>query len=733
MMSTATWVGQELAAGRYAVTARLGEGGMGFVYRARDRNLETDVVIKVPRPGMLDDPQFSERFNREIRSLVRLAHPHIVKVTDVGNQQGAPYAVMQYLPGGSLKDRQAKDADGKPVPARPEEILDWLPDLAAALDFIHTQGYLHRDVKPANILFDEHGHVYLSDFGVVKALMASAQAAQTGSLTMTGMIVGTPEYMAPELLLGQPCDGRADQYALAVTVYEVLGGRRPFEGTTPALIVMQQVTAAPPPLQELNAGLPPAVYQAVLKAMAKDPGARYPSCVAFAHAVADAVRAAPATAADPVTATVPLNLVRLPCPACSRTLALGDKTRGRRVRCPGCQSVWRVADDLQHLVAVPQLAGDTDPRRGVRSGPPVGIVRTPVERPPPAPVAPADPETAGTQGPRAWLLVGGGVTVAILAALGMGLAVTAAVIWWPRTAAPSSIGSAVAVQPEPTPDPEPPTVVVSATPGEGRYTRISDALGAVAPGTRIKVRPGVYNEAVVVNKRVEIIGDGPTSEVVVQNSASNCISIQADSAVVRGLTVRGQAGQTKESGWYAVNLSEGEALVEDCDITSNSLACVAIHGDGARPTLRRCKLHGGASGGLFIYDNGEGVVEDCEIYANTFAGVEVRAGGNPVLRRCRIHDGKQGGVLVHTSGRGTFEDCDITDNTLSGVAIRKEGNPTFRKCRINRNKLAGVAAIDNARATFEDCDLSRNMGGAWDIAAGCDIRKSGNREDPPRD
>src|SRR5947207_2837574 len=169
------WIGLALSGGRYLISAKLGEGGMGVVYRAQDRNLDSDVVIKVPRRTMLDDPEFAHRFAREIRSLVRLSHPGIVKVTDVGECDGRPFAVMQYLTGGSLEDRQEITSDGRRVALEPRTVPGWLTGVAGALDFIHSQGYVHRDVKPGNILFDAQGHAYLSDFGVAKTLASSAE------------------------------------------------------------------------------------------------------------------------------------------------------------------------------------------------------------------------------------------------------------------------------------------------------------------------------------------------------------------------------------------------------------------------------------------------------------------------------------------------------------------------------------------------------------------------------
>src|SRR5579883_2088909 len=170
-MSTATvnWAGQTLL-GRYDVRGALGEGGMAYIYRAYDRNLDCDVVIKVPRASAMEDPEFAQRFARETRSLVRLAHPRIVKVLDVGEHDGLPFAVMQFLAGGSLEDRFQSLPAGRARAEGAVLLRQWLPAMAEALDFIHGQGTVHRDVKPANILFDAHGHVYLSDFGIAKAL-----------------------------------------------------------------------------------------------------------------------------------------------------------------------------------------------------------------------------------------------------------------------------------------------------------------------------------------------------------------------------------------------------------------------------------------------------------------------------------------------------------------------------------------------------------------------------------
>jgi tetratricopeptide (TPR) repeat protein/serine/threonine protein kinase len=287
--TTATWVGQTLA-GRYRVTSRLGEGGMATIYLARDQHLGCDVVLKVPHAVLLVDPQFARRFAHEVRSLVQLAHPHIIRVMDVGEHQGVPFAVMQYLSGGSLEDRRRTNRAGRVLPGAPEELPSWLEPIAAALDFIHQQQYIHRDVKPGNILFDAQGNAYLSDFGVAKVMASGAAAKRTAALTGSGIVLGTPEYMAPELIMGEPCDGRIDQYALAVTVHELLNGSLPFTGPTAATIFVKQTTEAPPPLHELRPTVPEGLSQAVLKALSKNPDQRYPDCAAFARAVRDGLR-----------------------------------------------------------------------------------------------------------------------------------------------------------------------------------------------------------------------------------------------------------------------------------------------------------------------------------------------------------------------------------------------------------------------------------------------------------
>jgi serine/threonine-protein kinase len=206
MTGALDWVGREVAGGRYKILERIGVGSMGQVYRAYDQHLETEVVIKCPVPPDADrmGTAFLERFDLEIRSLVQLSHPHIVKIIDVGADEGLPYVVMQYLSGGSLKGRMESGPGREQRPMPPSSLRDWLMDVAKALDFVHGQNYLHRDVKPDNILFDRFGNAFLTDFGIIKMLANEHQGPRSSTMTAPGFLIGTPNYVAPEVVMGGP-------------------------------------------------------------------------------------------------------------------------------------------------------------------------------------------------------------------------------------------------------------------------------------------------------------------------------------------------------------------------------------------------------------------------------------------------------------------------------------------------------------------------------------------------
>ena len=278
------WEGLTIAGGRYERLTTIGVGGMGYVYRAVDRNLKTDVVIKAPRASLVECSELADRFEQEVGALVRLSFPHIVPIIDIGRHAGISFAVMRYLPGGNLRTRAMAGEGGRQAPMPWQSLRYWLPSIAKALDFVHRSQFVHRDVKPRNILFDEHGQAYLSDFGIIKGigLMATGESRYR---TADGINVGTVDYMAPEILKNHPFDGRADQYSLALTVYEFVAGRLPFSDDSVAVVINGHLNTIPPPLSELVPEVPASISAAVAKALSKFPAERFRDCGDFARAI----------------------------------------------------------------------------------------------------------------------------------------------------------------------------------------------------------------------------------------------------------------------------------------------------------------------------------------------------------------------------------------------------------------------------------------------------------------
>jgi serine/threonine protein kinase len=278
----------------YEILDQIGRGGMAVVYRGLDLRLGRTVALKVLAPELGEDQAFRQRFIRESRAAAGVDHPHIIPVFEAGESAGVLFIAMRYVSGGDV--RLLIEAEGRLSPSRVAEITS---QAASALDAAHAHGLVHRDVKPGNLLLGEasssgHDHVYLSDFGLSKDSLNPA------TLTSTGQFFGTLDYVSPEQIQGHPVDGRADQYALACTVVEMLSGAPPFERTDTMALMWAQLHAAPPRLTDRLPELPPVVDQVLARALAKSAASRYPSCRAFADALtaglAEARDLAPPTA-----------------------------------------------------------------------------------------------------------------------------------------------------------------------------------------------------------------------------------------------------------------------------------------------------------------------------------------------------------------------------------------------------------------------------------------------------
>jgi serine/threonine-protein kinase len=271
-------VGAGLLPDRYTGAQAVGRGGMGEIFRATDTALGRAVAVKVLAEQYAQDEQVRERFTREALAAARLSgNSSIVTIFDVGEHAGRPYIVMEYLGGGSLEQRLREE--GAQPPGR---ALEWLEQAASALDAAHRAGVVHRDVKPANLLLDRHDRIHVADFGI-------ASAAGLGSLTETGTVLGTASYLSPEQAQGERTTPATDLYSLGVVAFELLTGRRPFEGDSVAAEAAAHATGEVPSVSEVNPELPRELDAVFYRALAKDPARRFGSAAEFVATLRDAL------------------------------------------------------------------------------------------------------------------------------------------------------------------------------------------------------------------------------------------------------------------------------------------------------------------------------------------------------------------------------------------------------------------------------------------------------------
>jgi serine/threonine protein kinase len=269
--------------GRYKIVRELGRGAMGVVYLATDPTIGRPVAIKTIRLGEVTNTEerarLRERLFREARSAGVLSHPGIVTIYDMQAQDDIAYIAMEYVNGPTLDQL----ISGQPLP--PDRLFAILGQTAVALDYAHQKGIVHRDIKPANIMITEDGSAKITDFGIAKI-------STNEQFTMTGAIVGTPHYMAPEQVQGLAVDGRADQFSLAVITFEMLTGEKPFTGEQLTTVVYKIVAEEPAPAHRLNSTLNQQITNVLRRALAKKPDARYPNCQKFVDALEAACAAA---------------------------------------------------------------------------------------------------------------------------------------------------------------------------------------------------------------------------------------------------------------------------------------------------------------------------------------------------------------------------------------------------------------------------------------------------------
>ncbi|MGH3128473.1 MAG: serine/threonine-protein kinase [Gaiellaceae bacterium] len=273
---------------RYDSSALVASGGMGDVYRVVDLSLERTVALKVLAERHSQSSDIRARFTREAHAAARLStHPHVVTVFDVGEHDGRPFIVMEYLEGGSVHDRI------RSAPVAPARAIGWLRQAAAGLDAAHAEGIVHRDVKPANLLLDDDDRVHVTDFGI-------ASAAGFDTLTLPGTVLGTAGYLSPEQARGETASAASDRYALGVVAFELLTGRRPYAAETPVTEAFAHLNAPIPSAAETAPALPRGVDAVFERALAKDPNVRPASAGELVEELEDVLRGS-----EPVTAVIP--------------------------------------------------------------------------------------------------------------------------------------------------------------------------------------------------------------------------------------------------------------------------------------------------------------------------------------------------------------------------------------------------------------------------------------------
>ncbi|MFD9904471.1 protein kinase [Streptomyces sp. NPDC059063] len=273
------YAGSSLAGGRYQLRDLLGEGGMASVHLAYDTVLDRHVAIKTLHTELGREQSFRERFRREAQSVAKLTHTNIVSVFDTGEDDlgGAtmPYIVMEYVEGkplGSVLDAAIRQQGAMPT----DQALKITADVLAALEISHEMGLVHRDIKPGNVMMTKRNVVKVMDFGIARAMQSGVT-----SMTQTGMVVGTPQYLSPEQALGRGVDARSDLYSVGIMLFQLVTGRLPFEADSPLAIAYAHVQEEPVAPSSINRSLPPAIDALVARALKKNPNERFPTAEAM--------------------------------------------------------------------------------------------------------------------------------------------------------------------------------------------------------------------------------------------------------------------------------------------------------------------------------------------------------------------------------------------------------------------------------------------------------------------
>jgi Right handed beta helix region/Pectinesterase len=248
-------------------------------------------------------------------------------------------------------------------------------------------------------------------------------------------------------------------------------------------------------------------------------------------------------------------------------------------------------------------------------------------------------------------------------------------------------------------------IVVSAA-GDGDFPSISEAIRRAPPGARVLVRPGLYRDSIVIDREVEILGDGTSETIIVESVGASCLTMRSAAlASARNLTLRGASPLSGHTGFFTIDIAQGALTLEDCDITSNALACIALHEAAATSLIRRCYIHHGADSGIYAFNGAQGRVEDCLIEAHRNVCIAVMGQARLALVGSRIQNGEDAGVVAWNEGNATLEDCEISGHRKTNVGVSETGQISARGCRLHGGENSGIFVHQSGRAAFEDCEI----------------------------
>jgi len=669
-ITSARVIAGQILLDRFEIIEQLGEGGLGEVWRARDRRLRVDRALKILSFRVKFEQRAAQQLEKEAHLTACLKHPHIVPLHDiVVTPDGYPVLVFDYLPGWQKDGRLVRSLDdwllhfGKMSEA---DVRRLLPPILDALHHAHTfrnteirNGVVHKDLKPSNVLLDAGGFPRVIDFHIAQAIRSTASRV-SGAITPQGSLA----YMSPEQLRGHRTDARSDIYSVGIMVYELLTGNPPFqEGDIAHQHMNEPVPRIPDVSPELEAW--------VQRAVQKDPGLRWQSCAQMKAALL-----------DPYSVPIP-------------DVSVQEQDAGRGVAAPVDEAVVSPTDGPFRTI--------TDALRCVRDG--GRILVKPGEYKESLVIT--KPVSLIGDGPMEGVIIDGdkkeGLSIKSKNVEVQGVTIQAT--FCPNAAVTVEEGGLILRNCE--------------IAGAERGVRVS-RLGSIVTLESCKVAG--CSDGLVFHEQSS--GLVMNCEIAGQNYGTGVEVTGGAIPIIRKCTIRNFANGVIFS-------DKGRGCLEDCDIFGHELSGIRITTAGT-PTLTRCKIHanGDTRPAIEITEGGQGTVSGCEIYA-AYSGIEIGKNSNAKLNDCRIRDVKENGLIIQENSSGNVRGCEISGSGERGIFVVGEGSRAdIRACKVCHGRRAGVVFADRSAGTFEDSEvLGNNNGvmiadGANPLIKGCKINRN---------